>query len=145
MKSYLPRPSVRRGLSASEELAVVFDAKLREVCVCRRRIGFEVESVSGILRRGHGDRNRCRALEKVAAEFVRRVAKSKVAVGYATPLDFHGVDYGAEDPHRVRRVKTVRDRENVENGADIVHTQLRGPSADVHLSAANGVRCTPKD
>src|SRR5260370_16395287 len=45
VKVIFPRPSVRRGLSASEEHAVVFGAELCEVGVRLRRVGFEVEAV----------------------------------------------------------------------------------------------------
>src|SRR5713101_55635 len=142
---YFTRPSVRRGLSVlREENAAAFGAELREVGVRLRRVGFEVEAVPGFLRRGGRDGNRCRALEEVAAEFVRHVFESEDAPGHSAPFDFHRVDNGAEDPQRVGRVKTVRDRKNVKH-ADIVHLQLRGPFVNVHLSATNGVRSTPED
>ena len=89
---------MRRGPRASEENAVVFGAELREVGVRLRRVGFKVEAVSCMLRRGGRDGNCSRALEKVAAEFVRRVAESQDAASHSAPLDFHRVDDGAENP-----------------------------------------------
>jgi len=80
-----------------EEHAVVFGAELRQVRSCRG-IGFEVEAVSGILRRPGGDGDRRRTREEVAAEFVRRVAESEDTPGHDAPFNFHGVDNGAENP-----------------------------------------------
>ena len=121
MKAIFPDLSARRDLRESEERAAVFGTKLREVGVRLRRVGFEVEAVAGILRRGGRNGNRCRALEKVAAEFVCRVLESEDASRHSAPFDFHRVDDGAEDPQSVLGIKTVRDRENVEHGAHIVH------------------------
>jgi hypothetical protein len=135
---------MRRDLSASEELAVVLGAELREVGVRRGRVGYEMEAVSGILRRGGRDGNRCRTLEEVAAEFVHRVAEFEDASGHSAPFDFHRVDDGAENPQGVLRVETVRDRENVKH-ADILHQQLRSPVIVVHFPTASGERSTPQD
>src|SRR6266478_6931647 len=105
----LRHTSVRRSLGASgEEHAVMFAAELRELGACRRWVGLEVEAVPGILRRGGRYGNRCRALEKVAAEFVLRVAETEDAPGHSAPFDFHRVDDSAEDPQGVRRVEAVR-------------------------------------
>ena len=63
------------SMASLEEDAIVFGAELREVGHDRRGIGFEVEAVSGFRRRRGGDRNRCRVLEEVTAEFERNGSK----------------------------------------------------------------------
>src|SRR6266852_5838277 len=74
---------------ASEEDAVVFSAELREVGVCRRWIGFEVEAMSGFRWRRDGDSNGRQTLKKVTAEFVRGVTEANMTFCHAAPLDFH--------------------------------------------------------
>ena len=112
----------------------MFPAELREVCFCCRWVGFEVETVSGTLRGCGRNGNRRRTLEEVPAELIRRVAESEHAPGNPAPSDFQRVDDGAEDPKRVSWVEAVGDLENVEDGADVLHEQLRGSALNVHRS-----------
>jgi len=131
--------------ASGEEDAVLFPADLREVGFRSRWIGFEVEAVSGFRRRRGRNRNPGWTLEEVASELVRLVAESPEAPGDAAPVDPQRVDDRAKNPERVRRIKAVGDGEHVEYGADIVDTQARGATTNVHVPAAGRVFRAPED
>lgn len=138
-------PLRAKGWNASEEHAVVLGAELREVGVCGRRVGFEVEAVPCFLGRSGGDGNRRGALEEVAAEPVRRIAESQHAPGHAAPFDCHRIDNGTENPKRMLGIEAVGNGEDVKHGADIVNAQPRGPAVNVHFPTTYGERSAPED
>src|SRR5438045_4258309 len=135
----------RLSMASREEDAVMLRAELCEIGFGRRRIGHEVETVSGLPGRRDGDGNLGRTLEEVAAELISRVAESFYAARDAAPLDSQRIDDGAEDAERMRRVEAVGNREHVKHRADVAHVQMCCPAGDVHVSAIGGVFSAPKE